>query len=114
MTLKEIAKILGANIVTNLELQNVRITHAFATDLLSELLKIDKSKTLLITGLATLQTVRASAVVDVSAILLVRNKKATDEMIELALQNRIIILEYSGSMFKASGILYRAGILPIF
>ncbi|MGC8803839.1 MAG: DRTGG domain-containing protein [Bacteroidales bacterium] len=115
MQIKEIAHILDAEILTGDEaILSTEVKYAFATDMLSDLLKIDKNKTLLITGLATVQTIRAAVVMDVGVILLVRGKKALPEMIELARQNQIVLMEYKGSMFKASGILYQAGIRPVY
>ncbi|MCX7985365.1 MAG: hypothetical protein N2662_00300, partial [Bacteroidales bacterium] len=90
------------------------VSYGFATDLLSDLLKIDKNKTLLITGLATPQTIRAAMVMDVGAVILVRGKKALPEMIELAEENQIVLMEYPGSMFKTCGILYQSGIRPVY
>lgn len=43
-----------------------------------------------------------------------RDKKATPEMIALAEQNGIVLLESPYSMFRAVGQLARAGIEPIF
>lgn len=115
MQIKEIANLLEAEIITGDDASlSTEVKYAFATDLLSELLKIDKNKTLLITGLSTVQTIRASTVMDVGVVLLVRGKKAQPEMIELARQNQIVMMEYKGSMFKASGILYQAGIRPVY
>lgn len=115
MQIKEIAKTLDATIVVGDESTlSTEVKYGFATDLLSDLLKIDKNKTLLITGLATIQTIRAAMVMDVGAILLVRGKKALPEMIELARQNQMVLIEYKGSMFKACGILYQAGISPVY
>lgn len=115
MQIKEIAKTLDATIVVGDEATlSTEVKYGFATDLLSDLLKIDKNKTLLITGLATIQTIRAAMVMDVGAILLVRGKKALPEMIELARQNQMVLMEYKGSMFKACGILYQAGISPVY
>jgi predicted transcriptional regulator len=114
MQIKEIADKLGAKVLTSHDLLEKEVIYAFSTDLLSDLLKLDKTKILLITGLATIQTIRACEVTDIIAILLVRGKKATPEMIELANQNKLVLMEYPGSMFKASGLLYQYGILPVY
>jgi hypothetical protein len=50
---------------------------------------------------------------EVSCVLLVRNKKASQEMIDLATENKMVIIESSISMFWASGRLYQCGILPL-
>jgi hypothetical protein len=44
----------------------------------------------------------------------VRNKKVTDDMIEEAEDNGMVILSSPYSMFKACGLLYDAGIKPLY
>jgi len=51
---------------------------------------------------------------EVSCILLVRNKKSNEEMIKLAEDNRLVIVESTGSMFGINGKLYQPGIKPLF
>jgi hypothetical protein len=51
---------------------------------------------------------------EVACILLVRNKKASSEMIRLAMDNRLVIVECPGSMFGTSGKLYEAGIRSLY
>jgi hypothetical protein len=51
---------------------------------------------------------------EVACILLVRNKKANQEMINLAKDNRLVIVECPGSMFGTSGKLFQAGIKPVY
>ena len=66
------------------------------------------------TGLCNIQTIRTAEISDLKSILFVRDKKATPEMIALAEQNGIVLLESPYSMFRAVGQLARAGIEPIF
>jgi hypothetical protein len=51
---------------------------------------------------------------DVSCILLVRNKKATADMLRIAEENNMIIMETSFSMFHVAGKLYEAGLKPVY
>jgi hypothetical protein len=51
---------------------------------------------------------------DIRAIVLVRNKKANQQMIELACENGMCILESPYSLFKSSGLLFQAGLKPIY
>ncbi len=90
------------------------IEFAFASDLMSDVLFVEAPKMLLITGLATTQSIRTADVADIDCVVLVRGKKASPEMIELAKECRISLLESEMSMFKASAMLYQAGIKPIF
>jgi hypothetical protein len=51
---------------------------------------------------------------DIYNIIFVRNKKVTDEMISLAKENQMVLIECEYSMFKTSGLLFQAGIKPIY
>ncbi|MEJ5301847.1 MAG: hypothetical protein HPY80_06665 [Bacteroidales bacterium] len=114
MTLQHIAQLLNARVVARPDKLYREVTYAFASDLMSDVLTVESRKIILITGLANIQAVRTAEMSDVSCIILVRNKKATSEMIRLAEESAIVIMEFEGSMFKASGILYNAGIQPIY
>ena len=51
---------------------------------------------------------------EIAYILFVRGKKATEEMIELARENGMVILETNHSMYHTVGELYAHGLLPIY
>lgn len=90
------------------------VNYAFSSDLMSDVLTVDSDGLLLITGLTNLQTIRTAEMSDISVILFVRNKKVSKEMIELADELNMILMECSRSMYAASGILYKAGLKEVF
>lgn len=92
----------------------LEIRYGFAADLMSDVLKIETDELLLVTGLCNIQTIRTAEMSDLRCILFVRDKRATPEMVELAEQNGIVLLESAYSMFRAVGRLARAGMEPIF
>ena len=47
-------------------------------------------------------------------ILFVRGKKVTEEMISLAKDNGMAIIQTDYSLYKTSGILYGAGLMPVY
>ncbi len=114
MKLKDIVRILEANVVCGLENLDREISFAFASDLMSDVLTVNRNNLLLLTGLTNIQTIRTSEMADVTNIVLVRNKKATPEMIQLARENNIVLLECRFSMFRASGLLFDAGLEPVY
>ena len=114
MKLAEIASILEARIVCGEEFANDEIRHGFSSDLMSDVLTLDVEDMLLITGLANIQTVRTAEMSDIKYIAFVRNKKVSDEILELAVENGMAIIESPFSLFKASGLLYNAGLKPIY
>ena len=51
---------------------------------------------------------------DIRVILMGRDKEPDEDMIELAVDNDITIIKSRYSIFKLSGILYKAGIQPLY
>ena len=114
MTIREIASILHADILCGAHRQDEQIEVAFASDLMSDVLTLKNDNVLLITGLANMQTIRTAEMSDINCIIFARNKKASPEMIELARDNDMVLLECRYSVFKTCGLLYGAGVKPIF
>ncbi len=114
MKIKEIVKILDARVVCGEEQLEQTIDVAFASDLMSDVLTLKNDNVLLITGLANLQTIRTAEMSDISCIIFARNKKVSVELIELARENEMIVLECRFSVFKTCGLLFNAGVKPIF
>jgi hypothetical protein len=69
---------------------------------------------ILLTGLANIQTIRTAEMAGMYVVALVRGKKASEEMIALAEENEIIIVETAFSAFRASAVLFHAGIKSLF
>jgi hypothetical protein len=90
------------------------IDTAFASDLMSDVLTLDQISPLLITGLSNLQTIRTAEMADIHVIVFARNKKVSGEMISLANENNMILIETAFSVFRTSGVLYQNGIKPIY
>ena len=81
---------------------------------MSDVLTLDDHQIILITGLANVQLIRTVEIADVPVILLCRNKKAGPEMIDLANEIGIVLLETPYSIFRSSGILYQNGLKPLY
>ena len=114
MTIREIASILDARILCGAHRQDEQIEVAFASDLMSDVLTLKNEHVLLITGLANLQTIRTAEMADINCVIFARNKVVTQEMLELAEENELVVLACRYSVFKTSGLLYAAGVKPIF
>ncbi len=114
MNLKEVTSILEAEVICGQSRLEREVQAVFASDLMSDVLTIDSDKLLLLTGLVNIQTIRTSEMSDIKNIVLVRNKKASPEMIALAKENRIVILQCRYSMYKACGLLFQNGINPVY
>lgn len=114
MNVKEVAELVQGSVVTGGENCNGRITRAFASDLMSDVLTVRSDQMVLLTGLVNIQAIRTAEMSDIDCIVFVRNKKVTEEMARLGRENSITIIESPLSLFKASGLLYSAGIQPVF
>lgn len=112
--INDIAKYAQARIVAGGTGTDKDFDKAFSSDLMSDVLTLDDENILLITGLSNLQLVRTAEMSDIHAVLLARGKKATPEMIELANENHLVIMETPFSIYKASGILWSHGLKAVY
>jgi len=112
--ISDILKYADAKIVSGNHDHDKSFEKAFSSDLMSDVLTLDEENILLITGLANLQLVRTAEMADIHAVLLARGKQATQEMVELARENGLILMETPYSIYKASGILYSNGLKEVY
>lgn len=113
MTLREIAKIIDGKVLLGEDRLDEEITQGFASDLMSDVLTL-KTSPLLITGLCNVQTIRTCDMASIDHIVIVRNKKPSEEMIELAEENGMVLITSESTLFKACGLLYAAGLQPVY
>ena len=76
--------------------------------------RLDENVDYAFAGLANVQSVRTAEMSDVEYILFVRGKNVTEEMSALAEDNGMVVIRTDYSMFKTSGILYGAGLKPVY
>jgi serine kinase of HPr protein (carbohydrate metabolism regulator) len=110
----EIIKLTEGRVIAGNPDSQSDIERAFSSDLMSDVLTLDDHQIVLITGLANVQLIRTVEMADIPVVLLSRNKSATDEMIQLAEENGIILLGTPFSIFRASGVLYENGLKPLY
>jgi predicted transcriptional regulator len=110
MTLREIASLLEAELLTAEADLDRQVPCAFASDLISDILMCTKEPTLLLTGLANTQVIRLSDMIDISGIVFVRGKQPSQELIEMALERGLPLLRTKMTMYRSSGLLYNAGL----
>lgn len=114
MDIATIVDLTNGKEITSFDSSNIKINFAMASDLMSDVLTLDTENTLLITGLANMQTIRTAEMSDVHCIVIARNKRSTPEMVDLANEIGIVIIESQHAMYKLSGILYNKGIKEIY
>ena len=114
MKVSEILYHTRARIVTVNGQPDKELEKAFSSDLMSDVLTLDEDNILLITGLSNLQLVRTAEMADIQAVLLARGKLASPDMIALANEIGLILMETTFSIYKASGILYSKGLTEVY
>lgn len=113
MEIAQVIHLIKAKVIVGIPEGKI-VENGFCSDLMSDVLTIDTDKMLLITGMANLQAIRTAEMADVQCILLVRDKKATSDMMRLATENGMLLMQTSMSMFKTAGILFEAGLKPVY
>ncbi|GBD95636.1 MAG TPA: hypothetical protein ENG83_06140 [Nitrospirae bacterium] len=110
MTLKEIAEILNAEIITDSANSDINIQSACSADMMSAVLYYHTPNSLLITGLTQPHVIRTAEIAGIKSIVFVLDKKPDAQTIELAKAKNISLLSTSYCMYTSSGRLYEAGL----
>ena len=113
MTLRDIVNSLDATVYLEGPGLERDVETAFASDLMSDVLTL-KDTPVLVTGLCNVQTIRTCDMASLDVVVFVRNKKPTDDMLELAEENGMVVLGCQYSMFKTCGLLYQMGLKPLY
>ncbi|MDC7232051.1 MAG: hypothetical protein PQJ58_02375 [Spirochaetales bacterium] len=113
MKLKEIMKLTDAELVCG-DVDSLEYSNAFSSDLMSDVLTNEADEAILITGLANVQAIRTAEMADISCILFVRDKTIPPNMVRLAQESDITILKTRHTMFWVCGVLYQAGLVPVY
>ncbi len=113
MTLREIQKILQAEVICCEDCLDIEILTAGGSDLMSDVLAFGQPGLLLLTGLTNVQSVRTAEIIDAKAIIYVRGKRPQEGSIELAKEKGIPILSTKHMMYTACGLLYSAGLVGV-
>ena len=114
MKIKDIAVNIDGKVLTCHDKIEQIVEYAFASDLMSDVLTTQVDRMVLLTGLANNQAIRTAEMSDIQCVIVVRNKKVSQEMIDLACESGIVLIECKSSMFKTSGLLFQEGLKPIF
>jgi len=110
MKLNEIKEILNAEVICGNDLLDREVSSAFASDMMSDVLAYAKAGSVLLTGLVNPQTIRTALMLDMQAVVFVRAKKLTDDVITIAGESGIAVLSTDYRMFETCGKLYAKGL----
>ena len=112
MKVKEVKALLDAVVETGEDLMEMEVRTACGSDMMSDVLAYVKEEGLLLTVLVNPQVVRTAEMMDIKAIVFVRGKVPSAEMIELARERGMVLMRTQKPMYIACGELYMAGLVP--
>ncbi|NLK09037.1 MAG: hypothetical protein GX316_10145 [Firmicutes bacterium] len=110
MKIKDVMELIEAKLLTKKEHLEQEILSVCGADLMSDVLAFTRAKTLLLTGLTSVQTVRTAQVVDLAGIVFVRGKSPGSEVIEMANAEGLPLLTTKHPLYETCGRLYLAGL----
>ena len=113
MKISDIKTLLDAEVLCGEELLNTEVFSACCSDMMSDVLAYVKDQGVLLTGLVNPQVVRTAEMMDMQAIVFVRGKKPTSDIIEMAEENGMVLLCTDHTLYCTSGILYSNGLTGV-
>ncbi len=111
MKISDIKDLLDAEVVCGEENLDHNVFSACGSDMMSDVLAYVKDQAVLLTGLVNAQVIRTAEMMDMVCIVFVRSKKPTPEMIELARESGIVLMNTEKRMYEACGLLYKSGLV---
>jgi predicted transcriptional regulator len=110
MKLEELVKLVCGRLLTEKVDGPREVKGGCGADLMSDVLASIQPEAVLLTGLCNPQVVRTAQMADVAAIVFVRGKMPSAEVIDLANQEKIPLISTPYGMFELCGRLYQAGL----
>ncbi len=110
MKIREIASLLGADVLCGEQMLDDEVQSACGSDMMSDVLAFVKDQGVLVTGLVNPQVIRTAMMMDMRCVVFVRNKRPTPDMVDLAKEHHIAVLASASRMYEACGKLYTGGL----
>lgn len=115
MKVGDIVHLIDGQVIEGEQYLDREIDRIFASDLMSDVLTIDTDeKLMLLTGLANNQSMRTCEMSDIKNVVFVRGKRITEEMLEIARDNEMVLIQTEYSMYRTAGILYMNELPPVY
>ncbi len=113
MTVREVARILDAEVLSGESKLDIEVKHAGAADMMSDILALCGPNQLVLTGYIHPQVVRTALVTELLGLVFVRCKNIPPETIRLAKASDFLLLRTKGYMYSSCGKLHGAGLKGI-
>ena len=111
MKISKIKELLDAKVVCCEHLLDTEVNSACGSDMMSDVLAFVKDNAVLLTGLVNPQVIRTALMMDMVCIIFVRSKTPNEEMIALAKENGIVMMNTDKTLYNTCGILYSNGLV---
>ncbi|MCQ2441334.1 MAG: hypothetical protein MJ076_05520 [Clostridia bacterium] len=111
MKISTMKDLLDAEVLCCEENLGRHVYSACGCDLMSDVLAYVKDQAVLLTGLVNPQVIRTAEMMDMVCIVFVRSKLPTEEMLNLAKDSGIVIMQTKKRLYEACGILYSNGLV---
>ncbi|MEN6372744.1 MAG: DRTGG domain-containing protein [Armatimonadota bacterium] len=110
-TLADICRILDAKVICGEDKLDQEIRTACGCDLMSDVLAFTHPGSVLLTGLTNQQVVRTAEMLDLAAVVIVRDKQPDETTVELARSKGLPILMSPHPLYESCGMLYTNGLM---
>ena len=105
MKISKMQELLEAEVICCENKLGNHVYSAFGCDLMSDVLAYVKDQAVLLTGLINSQVIRTAMMMDMVCVVFVRSKEPTEEMLQLARDNGIVVLSTNKRLYEACGLL---------
>ena len=110
MKISQIQELLEAEVVCGGDQLDREVASACGSDMMSDVLAYVKDQAVLLTGLVNPQVVRTAEMMDMVCIVFVRSKVPSEEMLALAKESGIVVMNTDKTLYNACGLLYENGL----
>jgi len=111
MKIRQIQSLLEANMLCGEEELDADVYSACSSDMMSDVLAFVKDQGVLLTGLVNTQVIRTAAMMDMRCVVFVRGKCPGEDVVSLADDTGIVVMNSPLRMYEACGRLYNAGLV---
>jgi predicted transcriptional regulator len=112
MTLAEAVEVLKAESIVAPVDDGVEVGGCFTADLMSDVLAFARQDSMLVTGLASDQTIRTAAIKHLAGVVIIEGKEVGSDMVEAAREQGVPLYRTHLSKYEACGLLMQAGLRP--
>ena len=107
MKLEDLARNIGARVITPGRSDGTEIARIYAGDRVSDLLNEASAQTLLVSNLASVQMLRVAELMDVPGICFVNDVEPEADVVDLARRNGTLLLVSPAGVFETCGLIYQ-------